>query len=70
MFSENSQNSQGNTCARVFNKVAGLRPGILLKRDSGRGFFGEFCKVFKNTFPYRRAPNAGTFHAVMVMMIR
>ena len=41
VFLEISQNSQENTCARVsfFNKVAGLRPATLLKRDSGTGVF-------------------------------
>ena len=36
VFLEISQNLQENTCARVFfNKVAGLRPATLLKRNSG-----------------------------------
>ena len=37
---KNSQNSQGNTCARLFfNKVAGLRPVTLLKTDSSTDVF-------------------------------
>ena len=41
VFLDISQNSQGNTCARVsfFNIVAGLRPATLLKWDSGTGVF-------------------------------
>ena len=37
-----SQNSQESTSARIKknnNKVAGLRPAVLLKKDSGRGVF-------------------------------
>ena len=30
-----------------FNKVAGLRPVLLLKKDSGTG---EFCEISKNIF--------------------
>ena len=36
-----------------FNKVAGLRPATLLKRDTGQVFSCEFCKISKNTFSYR-----------------
>ena len=32
-----------------FNKVAGLRPATLLKRDS-TGAFCKFCNIFKNTY--------------------
>ena len=40
-FLEILQNSQENTCARVsfFNKIGGLRPATLLKRDFGTGVF-------------------------------
>ena len=37
-----------------FNKVADLRPAILLKKDSGTGVF---CK---NTFSYRVSPMAAS----------
>ena len=42
------QNSQENTCARVsfFNKVAGLKPATLLKRDSGTGVFLSIWRNF------------------------
>ena len=33
-----------------FNKAAGLRPAIFLKRNSGKGVFLWFCEIFKNTF--------------------
>ena len=32
-----------------FNKFAGQRPAILLKRDSDTVFSCEFCRIFKNT---------------------
>ena len=64
MFLEISQNSQGNTCARVsFNKIAGLRPATLLKKKLGSKtcnfvkkvtlapvFSFEFSEISKNTF--------------------
>ena len=48
VFWKISQNSQGNTCARVsfFNKVAGLKPATLLKRDSGTGVFLSILRNF------------------------
>ena len=37
-----------------FNKVAGLRPGTLLKKRLWyRCFFGEFCEIFKSPYFYR-----------------
>ena len=33
-----------------FNKVAGLRLQLYLKRDSGTGVFFKFCEIFENTF--------------------
>ena len=33
-----------------FNKVAGLRPATLLKRESRTGISCEFCECSKNTF--------------------
>ena len=38
-FLKISQNSQESTFDFFFNKVVGLRPAILLKRDSGTGVF-------------------------------
>ena len=48
VFWKISQNSQENTCARVsfFNKVAGLKPATLLKRDSGTGVFLSILRNF------------------------
>ena len=34
----------------LFNKVAGLRPATLLKRDL---FSCDYCEAFKNSFSYR-----------------
>ena len=34
----------------LFNKVAGLNPTTLLKRDSKKVFSCEYCKIFKNTY--------------------
>ena len=34
----------------LFNKVAGLRPGTLLKRDSNTGVFLWILRNFKNTY--------------------
>ena len=33
-----------------FNKVAGLRPATLLKKDSGTGAFLLICEISENTF--------------------
>ena len=34
-----------------FNKLAGLRPAILLKKETlAQMYFYEFCETFKNTF--------------------
>ena len=48
-----SQNLQENTCVSVsfFNKVAGLRPAALLKKEALILVFSfEFCNIFKKTF--------------------
>ena len=37
----------------LFNKVAGLRLAILLKKTLAQVFSCEFCKISKNTFIYR-----------------
>ena len=34
----------------LFNKVAGLRPVTLLKRDSNTGIFCEYFEILKNRF--------------------
>ena len=52
-FLRNSQNSQENNCTGIsyFNKVTGLRPTTLLKRDSARKCFpvnfANFLRAFK-----------------------
>ena len=54
VFLKISINSQENPCARdFFNKVAGLKPTILLKQRLAQVFFSEFCENSKNTFYYR-----------------
>ena len=39
----------------LFNKVAGVQPGTLLKRDATQVFSCEICEIFKNTFFCRTA---------------
>ena len=34
----------------LFDKVAGLEPGNLLKKDSSTGVFCGFCKKFMKSF--------------------
>ena len=50
-FLEISQRSQKKTCARVFlNKVAGLRPVGLLKKEAlAQVFSCEFCEISHRT---------------------
>ena len=49
------------------NKVAGLRLVTFLKSDTGTGVFCEFCKISKDTLPYRTPPVAA-FANVMSYM--
>ena len=51
---EISENSQENTCARVWGW--GLQ--LYEKRDSAAGVFCEFCESSKNTFSYKIHPVA------------
>ena len=38
----------------LFNKIAGLRPTTLLKKETlGQVFSSEFCEISKNTFFHR-----------------
>ena len=39
-----------------FNNAAGLKFEILLKRDFTQVLSSEICKIFMNTFFYRRVP--------------
>ena len=52
MFLKISQNSQENTCARVFfNKVEGFRPATLLKKRLWhRCLLANFAKILKTLF--------------------
>ena len=42
----------------IFNKVAGLQPARLLKRDSDSGVFLQYCEISNNTFFYGTQPVA------------
>ena len=52
----------------VFNKVLGLRPAALLKRDSNTGLFYKICEIFQNTFYYSKPPvsASGDFLSIIV----
>ena len=39
----------------LFNKVAGVHVGTLLKRDPTQVFSSKICEIFTNTFFYRTA---------------
>ena len=52
-----------------FNKVVGLRPATLLKKDSGTGVFLEFCEICKKTFSYRTPLVAASFISVIAKVI-
>ena len=44
-----------------FNKVAGLQPATLLKKETPTHVFScEFCEIFKNTIFYRTPPAAAS----------
>ena len=52
VFLKISQNSQENACVSLFfNKVAGLRPATLWKKQTlAQVLSCEFCEIFKNAF--------------------
>ena len=60
VFLETSQNSQENTCARVFFlinlQVFGCK--FVKKETLAQVFSCEFCEICKNTFSYRTPPVA------------
>ena len=45
-----SQNSQENTCARVFFKIKLQAWGLIKKETLAQVFSCEFCEISKNTF--------------------
>ena len=57
VFLEISQNSQGNTCARIsiLTKLDFINTEILAQM-----FSCEFCEIFKNTLSYRTPPVAAS----------
>ena len=72
MFSKTWQNSREDTWCQslFFNKAAGLRPAILLKRRlSHRCFPMNFAKFLRTPFFYRTTPLAasatGIFHKLV-----
>ena len=60
MFSEISQNSQENTCARVSFLIKLQACCNFIKKETGTGISCEFCKIPKNTFSYRPSPVAAS----------
>ena len=61
VFLEISQNLPESTCVGVFfNKVAGLRPETLLKRDSNTGVFRSILGNFLRT-PFLQNPSGRYF---------
>ena len=44
----------------LFNKVAGLRPAALLKRDSNTGVLCEYYETLRTICFYRTPPMAGS----------
>ena len=55
---EISQNSQKNTCARVFFwiKLHAQACNFIKKENLAQVFFCEFCEISKNTLSYRTPP--------------
>ena len=60
MFLDISQNSQENTCVRVsfLIKLQASACHVIKKETLAQLFSCEFCKISKNTFPYRKPPVA------------
>ena len=54
-FLEISQNSQGNTCARVSSliKLQGSACNFIKKETLAQVFSCEFCEIYKNRFLHR-----------------
>ena len=57
MFLKISENSQENTCARVYFSTKSL---FLKKETLAQMFSCECVKISKNTFPYRTSPVAAS----------
>ena len=64
VFLEISQNSQGNTCARIsiLIKLQGAC-NVIEKETQVQVFSCEFCKISGNTFSYRTPPVAASVKA-------
>ena len=63
VFSEISKNSQENTCARVsfLIKLPAEACNFIKRETLGQVFSCEFCKISKNTFPYRTPSVSASF---------
>ena len=59
-----------NTCAGIpFNKIAGLKACIFIKKDTPTQVFScEYCKIFKKSFFYRTPPVHYTFPKFYVII--
>ena len=62
VFLQILQNSQENTCARVFFliKLLADTDNFIKKETLAQVFFCEFYKIFKNTFSCRKTPVAAS----------
>ena len=67
MILEISQNSQGNTCARIsfLNKVVALSCNFIKKETLPQVFSYEFCEISKYTFFYRTPLVAASVDATL-----
>ena len=67
MFLEISQNSQGNTCAKVsfLKKVAGLACNFIKKETLAQVFSCEYCEFSKYTFSHKTAPVADSEYNIL-----
>ena len=76
-----SQNSPGNTCARVSFLKKGLRPytfggvsiykacNFIKKEALAQVFYCEFCEISMNTFFYRTPPAAGSDYLFSKLLV-
>ena len=50
---------------KIHRKLPARHPATLLKSSLGQVFSCEFCKIFKNTFLYRRHPVAASVFVIV-----
>ena len=58
MLLEILQNSQEDTCARVYFLIGPQACNFIKKQALAQVFFCEFCEISKNIFSYRTPPVA------------